>query len=35
DCVIAAGAVVNSDLPPFSIAVGTPARVLKNRLETS
>jgi acetyltransferase-like isoleucine patch superfamily enzyme len=34
DCVIAAGAIVNSDLPPFSIAVGTPAKVLRNRLQT-
>lgn len=35
DCVIAAGAIVNSDLPPFSVAVGTPAKVLRNRLETT
>lgn len=34
DCVVAAGAVVNSDLPPFSIAVGMPAKVLRNRLES-
>jgi acetyltransferase-like isoleucine patch superfamily enzyme len=34
DCVIAAAAVVNSNLPPFSIAVGTPAKVLRNRLES-
>lgn len=34
DSVIAAGAVVNSDLPAYSIAVGTPARVLRNRLES-
>ena len=33
DCVIAAGAVVNSELPPFSIVVGMPARVLRSRLE--
>ncbi len=33
DTVVAAGAVVNSDLPAYSIAVGTPARVLRNRLE--
>ncbi len=31
--VIAAHAVVRSDLPPFSIAGGVPARVLKNRVE--
>ncbi|HSE41473.1 MAG TPA: DapH/DapD/GlmU-related protein [Acidobacteriota bacterium] len=33
DCVIGAGAIVNSDLPAYSLAVGTPARVLRNRLE--
>ncbi|MBX9253870.1 acyltransferase [Desmonostoc muscorum CCALA 125] len=31
-CVIGAGAVVNKDIPPFSIAVGIPARVIKNRI---
>ncbi|MBW4612789.1 MAG: acyltransferase [Desmonostoc vinosum HA7617-LM4] len=30
--VIGAGAVVNKDIPPFSVAVGTPARVIKSRL---
>lgn len=35
DCVIAAGAIVNSDLPPFSIAVGMPAKVLRNRLDST
>ncbi|MDZ8188073.1 MAG: DapH/DapD/GlmU-related protein [Nostoc sp. ChiSLP02] len=30
--VIGAGAVVNKDIPPFSIAVGIPARVIKNRI---
>lgn len=34
DCVIAAGAVVNKDLPPYSVAVGMPVRVLRNRLTT-
>ncbi|AVH64338.1 transferase [Nostoc sp. 'Peltigera membranacea cyanobiont' 213] len=29
--VIGAGAVVNKDIPPFSIAIGIPARVIKNR----
>ncbi|KAG7665752.1 uncharacterized protein J8A68_000772 [[Candida] subhashii] len=29
NCVIAAGAVVNKDIPPNSIAVGIPARVVK------
>lgn len=28
-CVIAAGAVVTRDVPPYSIAVGNPARVVK------
>jgi len=31
-CVIGANSVVNSDIPPFSIAVGNPARVVKQRL---
>ena len=30
-CVIAANSVVNSDVPPYSIVGGTPARVLKKR----
>ena len=30
-CVIAAGSVVNHDIPPYSIAAGVPARVLKER----
>jgi len=33
DSVIAAGAIVNIDVPPFSVVVGMPARVLRNRLE--
>ncbi|WP_066424261.1 DapH/DapD/GlmU-related protein [Anabaena sp. 4-3] len=30
--VIGAGAVVTKDIPPFSVAVGVPARVIKSRI---
>ena len=30
--IIAAGAIVTSDIPPYSIAGGVPAKVLKNRV---
>ena len=32
-CVIGAGSVVRGTIPPFSIAVGTPARVIRKRGE--
>jgi len=32
-CVVAANAVVTKDLPPYSVAVGVPARVIRNRRE--
>ena len=28
-CIVAAGSVVTKDIPPYSVAVGNPARVLK------
>lgn len=31
-CVVAANAVVNRDLPAYSVAVGVPARVVRNRM---
>ena len=31
-CVVAANAVVNRDLPAYSVAVGVPARVVRNRV---
>lgn len=34
-CVVGAGAVVSRSLPPFSVAVGVPARVLKSRRRES
>ncbi|MBN1155422.1 acyltransferase [candidate division KSB1 bacterium] len=33
DCIIGTSAVVNNDIPDYSIAVGIPAKVLKNRKE--
>jgi acetyltransferase-like isoleucine patch superfamily enzyme len=32
-CVVGANSVVTRDLPPYVVAVGTPARIIKNRLE--
>ena len=34
-CVIGANAVVTSDLPPYSVATGVPAKVIKRRLNFS
>ncbi len=34
-CVVGAGAVVTKDLPPYSVAVGVPARVVKDRREAA
>lgn len=34
-CVIGANAVVNKDIPPYSIAVGNPVKIIKSRLEQS
>ena len=31
DAIIGGGSVVTKDVPPYSIAVGSPARVIKNR----
>ncbi len=32
-CVIGANTLVNKDIPPFSVAVGNPAKIIKNRKE--
>jgi len=32
-CIIGAGSVVVKDVPDYSVAVGNPARVIKNRME--
>lgn len=32
--IVGAGAVVTTDVPPFSVAVGVPARVVKHRRES-
>jgi acetyltransferase-like isoleucine patch superfamily enzyme len=31
--VIGAGSVVNKDIPPYSVAVGAPVRVIKSRIK--
>ncbi|MBF2016727.1 MAG: hypothetical protein IGS23_16320 [Rivularia sp. T60_A2020_040] len=33
--IIGTGSVVNRNIPAFSVAVGTPARIIKNRLDKS
>jgi galactoside O-acetyltransferase len=33
--VVAAGSVVTRDIPPFSLAAGTPARVIRELSPTS
>ncbi|MDZ7262166.1 MAG: acyltransferase [candidate division KSB1 bacterium] len=35
ECVIGAGAIVNTDIPDWAIAVGIPARVVKDRRQLS
>ena len=32
-CVVGAGSIVTKDLPPYSVAIGIPARVVANRQE--
>ena len=32
DCIIGAGAVVNKDLPKYTVAVGIPAKILRSRI---
>jgi len=34
-CVIGAGAVITHDIPPYSVAVGVPAKVVKNYNQNS
>ena len=34
-CIVGAGAVVTKNLPEYSVAVGTPARVVRSRVQTA
>ena len=34
-CIIGAGAVVAKDIPPYSVVVGNPAKIIKNRKNDS
>ncbi len=34
-CVVAAGSIVTKDLPPYSIAMGAPAKVVKSRKQNN
>ncbi len=32
-CIIGAAAVITKDIPPYSVAAGVPARVIKSRIK--
>jgi acetyltransferase-like isoleucine patch superfamily enzyme len=34
-CVVGAGSIVTRGVPPFSVAVGNPARILRSRLDSN
>jgi serine acetyltransferase len=33
-CVVGAGSIVTRAVPPYSVAVGNPARILRSRLDS-